>query len=115
VREELADGDPLLAMLRKLGPVPGDSFFIVEPAAGVRDREGHRREALRGGIDEHHGVPLPRFARLLVAGAAPKINDLFAVAVDTAGATHFTSSGKVLGERLAHCLEAATDVSLYEM
>ncbi len=113
VREELADGDPLLAVLRKLGPVPGDSFFVVEPAAGVGDRERHRGEALRGGVDEHHRVPLPRLARLLVPGTAPEVDDLLAVVIDTAGATNFTPSGKVLSERLAHCLEAATDVSLY--
>jgi hypothetical protein len=33
VREELADCDLLLAVLRELGPVLGDSFFVIEPAS----------------------------------------------------------------------------------
>ena len=33
VREELADRDPLFALLRELGPVRGDSLFVVEPAS----------------------------------------------------------------------------------
>ncbi len=115
VREELADGDLLFALLRELGPVPGDPLFVVEPAAGVGDREGHRGQALGGRVDEHHGVPLPRLACPLVANTAPEVDDLLAVVIGTAGATQLTASSKVLGKRLAHRLKAATDVSLYRV
>jgi hypothetical protein len=115
MREELADGDLLLALLRKLGPVSGHPFFVVEPAARVRDGEGHGREALRGGVDEHHGASLPRVARLFVAGTAPEVNDLPAVVIGAAGAPQLTPSSKVRGKRLAHRLKAVTDVSLYRM
>jgi hypothetical protein len=33
VREQLADGDLILALLRELGPVGRDPLFVVEPAA----------------------------------------------------------------------------------
>src|SRR5687767_1867823 len=35
--EELAYGNRLLALLRKLWPVGGDPFFVVQPAARVGD------------------------------------------------------------------------------
>ena len=33
VGKELAHGDLLFALLRELGPVRGDSLFVIEPAA----------------------------------------------------------------------------------
>jgi hypothetical protein len=41
-------------------------FFVVEPSAGVGDRQRHRGQALGGRVDDHHGVLLPRLAGLLV-------------------------------------------------
>jgi hypothetical protein len=66
-------------------------------------------------VHDDHRVPLPRLARLLVADTAPEIDDLLAVSIDRAGATQLTASSKVFSERLAHRLEAATDVSLYRV
>ena len=81
MRQELADGDLLLSLLRELGPVRGHPLFVVEPAAGVGERQGHGRQALRGRVDDDHRVLLPRLARLLVADAAPEVDDLLAVVI----------------------------------
>ena len=81
MRQELAYGDLLLPLLRELGPVRGHPLFVVEPAAGVGEGEGHGGQALRGRVDDDHRVLLPRLARLLVANAAPEVDDLLA-AVD---------------------------------
>ena len=105
----------LLSLLRELGPVRGHPLFVVEPPAGVGERQGHGSQALRGRVHDDHRVPLPRLARQLVADTAPEIDDLLAVLIDRAGATQLTASSKVLSERLAHRLEAATDVSLYRV
>ena len=115
MRQELADGDLLFSLLRELGPVRGHPLFVVEPAAGVGECQGHGCQALRGRVDDDHRVLLPRFARLLVADAAPEVDDLLAVAIGTAGATQLTASGEVLGKRLAHRFKATTDVSLYRV
>ena len=115
VREELAHGDRLLAVLRKLGPVSGHPLFVIEPTAGVGNGERHRGQPLAGGPDEHHRVPLPRVARPFVANAAPQIDDLFAAVVGTAGAAQLFASSEVLGKRVAHGLKAANDVSLYDV
>ena len=110
VGEQLADGDLLFAVLRELGPVRGDPLFVVEPAARVGEGEGHGGQALRGRVDEHHGVLLPRLARPLVPDAAPEVDDLLAAEIGAAGAAQLTPPREVLDERLAHRLEAAADV-----
>ena len=109
--EQLADGDLLFALLRELRPVRGHPLFVIEPAARVGEGERHRGQALGGRVDDHHGVLLPRLAGLLVANAAPEVDDLLAAVIDTAGAAQLSAPGEVLGERLAHRLEATTDVS----
>ena len=76
------------------------------------DGERHRGQALGGRVDDHHGVLLPRLARLLVADAAPEVDDLLAAVIGAAGAAQLAAPGEVLGKRLAHGLEAAADVSL---
>ncbi len=113
VREQLTDGDALLALLRELRPVRAHSFFVIEPASGVRECQGHRRQALGGRMDDHHGAPLPRLAVLLVADTAPDIDDLLAVNVGRAGAAELMPPGEVLGECLPDALEAGADVSLH--
>ena len=104
-----------LPLLRELGPVRGHPLLVVEPPARVGECQGHGSQALRGRVHDDHRVPLPRLARLLVADTAPEIDDLLAVSIDRAGATQLTASSKVFSERLAHRLEAATDVSLYRV
>ena len=101
----------LLAVLRELGPVVRHPFFVVEPAARVRDGQGHRGQALGGRVDDHHRVPLPRLAGLLVSNAAPEVDDLLAALIGTAGAAQLPASSEVLGKRLAHGLEAGADES----
>jgi hypothetical protein len=110
VREELADGDRVLALLRELRPVAAHTFLVVEPATRVGDGEGHRGQALRGRVDDDHRVLLPRLTGSRVPNAAPQIDHLLTVVIGAAGATQFPSSSEVLGERLAHRLELAADV-----
>ena len=112
VGEQLAHGDLVFALLRELGPVGGHALFVIEPAAGVGDGERHGGQPLAGRPDEHHRVPLPRFARLFVANAAPQVDDLLAAVVGTAGAAQLPASSEVVGKRLAHGLKARTDVPL---
>ena len=111
VREELAHGDRLLAVLRELGPVRRDPLVVIQPAARVGDREGHRRQALGGRVDDDHRVALPRVARHLVPNTAPEIDDFLAALVGAAGATQLAASSEVLLEHVAHGLKTATDVS----
>ena len=115
MRQELADGDLLFSVLRELGPVGGHPLLVVEPAAGVRERQRHGCQALGGRVDDDHRVPFPGFARLLVADAAPEIDDFLAAMIGTAGTTQFTASREVLGKRLAHRFETTTDVSLHRV
>ena len=92
------------------GQYAAHALFVVEPSARVGDGQRHRGEALRRRVDDDHRVPFPRLARLLVADAAPEIDDLLAVVIDAARAAQLAASGEVLGERVAHRLEAAADV-----
>ena len=72
VRQELADGDSLLALLRELRPVGAHTFLVIEPASRVREGERHRGQALGGRVDDHHRVPLPGLAGLLVSDYRPR-------------------------------------------
>ena len=56
VREKLADGDRLFALLGELRPVGAHAFFVVEPAPRMGDRQRHRGQALGGRVDHDHGV-----------------------------------------------------------
>src|SRR5579859_1553591 len=106
VCEELAHGDLPFALLRELRPVRRDPLFVVEPTSRVCDGERHRRQAFSGGVDDDHGVLLPRLARLLVSDTAPQINDLLAAMKGAAGSPQLATPNKALGERLAHSFEA---------
>src|SRR6516162_118985 len=48
MRQELADGDSLLALLRELRPVSTDTFLEVEPPARVGDSERHGGQTFGG-------------------------------------------------------------------
>jgi hypothetical protein len=115
VREQLTHGDVLLAVVSEFGPVLRDPLVIVQPAARVGDRNGHRRQALAGRVDDDHRVALPRVTRHFVSNTAPQIDDFLAAMEGTAGATQLPAASKVLFECLAHNLEAAIDVSLYSV
>ena len=105
VCQELTDGDALFALLRELRPVRAHPFFVIEPAARVRDGKRHRGQALGGRVDDHHRVLLPGLARLLVSDTAPDVDDLLAAVIGTAGAAQLAASSEVLDERLAHGLK----------
>ena len=107
----VANGDALLALLRELRPVRAHPLVVVEPAARMGEGQRHRGQALGGRVDEDHGVLLPRLARLLVADAAPEIDDLLAPVVRAAGAAQLAASREVLRKGVAHAFEAGTDVS----
>jgi hypothetical protein len=91
VREQLPDRDVLLAGPGELGPAGGDPLVLVEPSAGVRDGEGHGRQALRGRVDDHHRVGPERHARRPVPPAAPQVDDPLAVPVDAARAAQLAA------------------------
>ena len=112
MREQLADGDLLFPLLRELGPVPGHPLFVIEPAPRVREGERHRGQTLRGRVDDHHRVLLPGLAGLLVADAAPQIDDLLAAVIDTTGATELTPSVRSFQRTPRDRLEATTDVTV---
>lgn len=48
MRQELADGDLSLAVLREFRPIYACLFFVVKPAPGVSDGESHRGQTLGG-------------------------------------------------------------------
>jgi hypothetical protein len=79
----------------------------------VRDGQGHGGQALGGRVDEHHGVLLPRLARLLVPDAAPEIDDLLASMIGAAGAPQFPTSSEVVGKGVAYGANARTDVAFH--
>ena len=56
-------------------------------------------------VSRSHGSP-----RLLVANAAPEVDDLLAALIGAAGAAQLPAPCEVVGKRLAHGLETAADV-----
>jgi len=115
VCQELADSDSFLALLRELRPVRAHPFFVVQPSAGVGNSQRHRGQTLRGRVDDHHRVRLPRVAGVRVSYAAPEVDDLLALMVRTARAAQLPAAFEVLDERLGHGLESRTDVSPYRV
>ena len=109
VAEELAHGDRALAVLGELGPVLGDRRVVVEPAARVRDRERHRREALGGRDDDDHRVLVPRRVAVGCAAATPQVDDLLAAPIRGDGGADLAALGEVALELGAHLLEARSD------
>ena len=110
VPEQLAHGDRVLAVLRELGPVARDRRVVVEPAARVRDRQRHRREALGAGHDDDHRVLVPRRVAVGRAAAAPQIDDLLAAPVGRDGGADLAALGEVALELDAHFFEARRDL-----
>src|SRR6185369_17715885 len=100
------DGDRLLPLLGELGPVGADALLVIEPAAGMGDRESHRRQALGCRIDDDHRVFQPRLAGRLVSHAAPQVDDLLPALIDATGAAQFMPPREIPGERVAHGFEA---------
>src|SRR5689334_10199284 len=112
MREQLANGYVLLAILREFGPVSGDAIFIIEIAARVRQRHGEPRETFGGGKDKHHGVLFPWLAHLLVAQSAPEVDDLFVRNVSRASRPHFVALGEVAFKLFTYQLKTRSGVAV---
>ena len=78
----------------------------------MREGERHRRQTLRGRVDQHHRLPFPGLPGPLVADAAPQIDHLLAAVIDTTCATELTPLCEVFSKRLPDRLEATTDVTV---
>ena len=102
----------LFALLGELRPVRCDALLVVEPAARVGDRQGHRGQALGCRVDQDHRVLFPRLAGRLVPHTAPQVDDLLAAVVHAASAAQLVAPREILDERIAHGIKAATDMSL---
>jgi hypothetical protein len=74
--EQLADRDVLLAGLRELRPVRADPLVLVQQAAGVAERQDHRREALRRRVDDDHRVA-PHGSPLVRSRIPPHMSTTF--------------------------------------
>ena len=72
VGEQLAHRDVVLAGLGELGPVGGHALVVVEPAARMGERQRHRRQSLRGGVDEHERVLAPTDRRCARRARRPR-------------------------------------------
>ena len=73
-----------LPSLGKLRPIGAHAFLVVEPAAGMRERQRHRCQALGGRVHHDHGVLFPGLAGCLVPNPAPKVDHLLPVAIEAA-------------------------------
>ena len=82
MREELPDGDGLLAVLGELWPVARDRCIEIDKPARVSEGNRHRGHALRGGVDEDERVLAPRLGQARIAAPAPEVDDLLAPVVD---------------------------------
>jgi hypothetical protein len=111
VRQELTNRDRFLATLGKLRPVGAHPFFIVEPAARMRERKRHCCRALGGGVHDDHGVLIPWLTRCLVAYSSPQVDDFLPAAIDAAGRTQLFPEGEVFGEGLADGFPSFADVA----
>src|SRR5262249_37688289 len=111
MREELADGDAVLALLREFRPVGAHALFIVQPPARMSDRKRHGGQPFCSRIDYHHRVPLPGFAGLLVSNATPDVDDFLAVVVGAASRAELMPPSEVVGEYVPHVFTAPCDAS----
>lgn len=84
--QELAKGNLLFTLLRKLRPVPRDGRFVVEPAPRVKDGQRHRGQPLCSRPDDDHRVLLPRLACFLIPDTTPEIDHLLAVKISATSA-----------------------------
>jgi hypothetical protein len=112
VRQKLAHRYSVLPLLREFGPVRGYAFFVVQPAARVRDGERHRSQAFRGRVDDHHRVLFPSFACFLVPNTAPEINDLLTAVIGTTGPAQFVPPYKIPGKRFPDHFKSSADLPL---
>ena len=65
--EEMAEGDPLLAVGRELGDVPRHRIVELQQPALPELRDGHRRHRLGGGEPEHQVIAGERRAGAVLA------------------------------------------------
>ena len=110
VRQQLADGDRLLALLRELGPVRGRPARRSRASRASGRAPGSSRpgpwspSGRSPSCPRSHGSPVAR-----VADAAPQVDDLLAAVIRAARAAQLAPAREVLGERVAHGLESRGD------
>jgi hypothetical protein len=63
-------------------------------------------------MHDDHRVCFPGVGRLLVANAAPEIDDLHAPVIRAAGTGQLVAAFEILCERLSHAFESASDMPL---
>jgi hypothetical protein len=71
----------------------------------VRERQDHRREAFRGGVDDRHRALTPRLTARPVAQTTPEVHHLLIVPIDATGSAELAALREVRDERIAHALE----------
>jgi hypothetical protein len=106
--QQLPHGRVLFADLSELGPIIGHALVVVEPAARMRQRKRHRREALARGVNDDHRVLLPEGAARRVANPAPEVDDFLALPIDAASCAELAAPREVLQKCRANRLVAAT-------
>jgi hypothetical protein len=102
VVEHHPDGDPVLAALGELRPVPRHRRMQVDDAAGREDVRAQCGGTLGAGPDQHERVLVPRRLRIGVGDATPQVDDRLAVNRHADRGAHLAALGEVALELLPH-------------
>ena len=100
MNQHLARGDCAFPVLRELRPVRGDGLVEVEQAPVDQHQDHDHQRDLRRREDPYDGVGLPGRDHLVVAGAAPEVDDVLAVDGDGQRRTLVEPVVEVASERL---------------
>src|SRR4051794_37313643 len=107
MREQLSDGNALLARLRKSGPMTCDGILVLEEALIHQPVNQCGEHALRRGERESERVFLPRVARW-ITGPSPDVHHRLPAMIDTDGrtaGTRRTGPAELRSQRVDHRLE----------
>src|SRR5690606_32353517 len=106
VVEHHAHGDRVLAVLRQLGPVGGDTLVRIDQAAVYRHVEADAGDALGDAHHAHGRVLVPLLRPVCARPAAPQVDHGCAVEDYRAGGAELFLDAEILGEGLEHRREA---------
>src|SRR6185437_12544669 len=98
MRENVADEHALLAGLRKFRPVVCNRRVEIDLAAVDQDVHTQCAHALDERIHDDDRVFLPRLGASEVLMAAPEIDNLLSVLVDTDGGADLAPSAEIIGK-----------------